>query len=119
MAKFIICDECDDVVLLVNEITRTCGCGKCAGKYLKDNITAVVTKDAIVFGIDNVTFRDALIRASDHKDLTYRRDFFFTGWVPNHPGEIIRVNEVEDVKDYPYDEYQDLPDGDCTNPTTD
>lgn len=119
MAKFIRCLDCKDIFMAINKKVRVCECGKHAAKYLSDNITAVVTKYAIVFGIDNVGFNDAETRAIVYKKVDYRRDFFFTGWIPNHPGEVIWVDTVEDVNEYPYEETQALPEGLSTNPSTD
>jgi hypothetical protein len=116
--KFVYCTKCNDIFVAINKIARTCLCGKHSAKYLNDNITAVATKGCVIFGLDNVTLKDAVIRADAHKQHDYRRDFFFTGWVPNHAGEVVFVDSVSDVKEYPYDEPQALPEGLCTNPDT-
>jgi hypothetical protein len=34
----------------------------------------------------------------------YRMDFYFTGWVCTHPGEIIFVPTLDDVYNYAYDQ---------------
>lgn len=39
--KLLNCCHCNDIVALSTE-TRTCKCGKCHGRYLADNLTAVV-----------------------------------------------------------------------------
>jgi hypothetical protein len=117
MGKFIHCEECKDNFMLINKITRHCLCGKCAGKYLKDNVTAVVNKGSSVFGIDNNSFNHA-VQLSEHfkKEVDFRLDSFFTGWFPNFPGEIIWVDDIQDVIDYDYEtEITTI----STNPSTD
>ncbi len=95
--KLINCPVCNDVVCLSPNRTRECECGHVAGKYLEDRVTAVISKDAIVFGIDNNGFAIAKHMAEKAKDIEYRVDYFITGWIPNHPGEIRIVQTVEDV----------------------
>jgi hypothetical protein len=82
-----------------------CPCEKCVGKYLNDNLTAVVTKDCIVVGIDNNSFRDSVSRYLKHNpegDEPYdkRLDFFFVGWIPTIPGEVIVVGTEKEVKEF-------------------
>lgn len=97
--KLLFCEECRDTVAMTHDnITRSCKCGKVAGKYLKDKLTAVVTKDSVVFGIDNNSFLNALhtvkkVLGEDMPqfDNDKRYDFFFTGWIPTKPGEVIVV----------------------------
>ena len=101
--KLIACEECKDTMQLVNSYTRTCWCGAVGGKYLDDSITAVVNKDAIVFGIDNYGFAVAKEMAMRNKNLPYRYDYFFSGWIPTKPGEVIVVETVEEVLEYPYE----------------
>lgn len=104
--KLLYCEECYDVVSMTHDnITRSCKCGKVAGKYLKDKITAVVTEGSIVFGIDNNGFRNALYTVKkvltediDHFPKDRRFDFFFTGWIPTKPGEVIFVKNKAHVK---------------------
>ncbi len=100
--KLITCPKCNDLMVLVNDYTRTCFCGHVGGKYLDDNVTAVVNKDALVVGIDNNGFSIAKQMANHHKKSPYRVDYFFTGWIPTKPGEIIVVETVEDVLAYDY-----------------
>ena len=90
------------MVMLVNEHTRKCFCGEVAGKYLDDDVTAVVSSNAIVVGIDNFGFN--LAKELSIKGMKYsnRVDYFFTGWVPNHPGEVIVVDTVDEVVEYNY-----------------
>ena len=95
--KLINCPKCNDVVCLAPQVTRMCLCEHIAGKYLEDNVTAVVSKDAIVFGIDNNGIAIAKHFAENAKKVDYRVDYFFTGWIPNHPGEVQVVETVEDV----------------------
>jgi len=118
--KLIRCPECKDVFLAIGKKTRKCECGKHAAKYLGDKLTTVMTDGAMVFGIDNVTFDNAVkrteyfIERSDEFD--YRIDSFFVGWIPNFPGEIIRVETIEDVEEWPYEEEYSHK---STNPSTD
>ncbi len=100
--KLIACEECNDLVMLVNEHTRKCFCGEIAGKYLDDDITAVVSSNAIIVGIDNFGFK--LAKELSVADMKYsnRVDRFFTGWIPNHPGEVIEVETIDEVIEYNY-----------------
>ena len=104
--KLLWCPECKDVVSLILRETRVCKCGKTAGKYVSDCITAIITEGAVVFGIDNNTLSTALTRAEHFmKNPEYqstRIDFFFTGWVPTKPGEVIVVKSPIHVKAYDY-----------------
>lgn len=121
--KLLFCRECRDVVSITHDnITRSCKCGKVAGKYLKDKITAVVTKEAVVFGLDNNSFLNALttvdrILTTDMPqfDKNMRYDFFFTGWIPTLPGEVMVVKNIAYVKATDY--YQEKG-WTSTNPTT-
>ena len=117
--KLISCPDCKDLVVLAPKYTRTCFCGKIAGKYLKDNLTAVINKDALVVGIDNNGFGIAQDHARYYKTLKDRIDFFFTGWIPNLPGEVIVVESVEMVLgyDYYYDVPEEITQGSGTRPT--
>ena len=104
--KLLFCPHCRDTVSMTHDnFTRTCKCGKVAGKYLKDKITAVVTKDAVVFGVDNNSFLNALMTVGKvlHNDIQgfeegKRYDFFFTGWIPTVPGEVIVVKNTAYVR---------------------
>ena len=102
--KLVSCKKCKDLVMLVSEEIRFCMCGDIAGRYLDDRITAVVTKNAIVVGIDNNGFNIAKNYALCEKiqNCKYRVDYFFTGWIPNFPGEVIEVETVDDVINYDY-----------------
>jgi len=102
--KLIYCVKCGTLTSLVLEKVRYCKCRKCAGKYLKDGVTSVTNEFPILVGIDNNTLHVAAYRYAEflkHKD---RVDFFFTGWIPNKPGESIEVPTTKDVKEYPYEE---------------
>jgi hypothetical protein len=100
--KLIACQKCKDLISLVNEHTRQCFCGEIAGKYLDDNITAVVSSNAIVVGIDNYGFNLAKELSIKGRSSANRIDYFFTGWIPNHPGEVIEVETVDEVIEYDY-----------------
>jgi hypothetical protein len=104
----------------IPRIVRTCLCGKHAAKYLKDNITTVVTEGSIVFGIDNVSFFNAMKRTdmfqNHEKYKDQRIDSFFCGWIPSVPGEVIFVKSPIHVKAY---DYWSSYNHDSTNPTTD
>jgi hypothetical protein len=96
--KLLFCEDCRDAVSMTHDnITRSCKCGKVAGKYLKDKLTAVVTEHAVVFGIDNNSFSNAVatvdkvLNGVEGFDADKRYDFFFTGWIPTIPGEVIIV----------------------------
>ena len=106
--KLIYCPKCDDFFNLPNKLgkTKSCRCRKNAGKYLSDGMVAVITKDCIVAGIDNNTMQTAVFRYKDalekHPEWP-RVDFFFTGWIPTKPGEVIRVKTVKEVKEYEFE----------------
>ena len=113
--KLFYCPECHQLVDIIRRGTgvHKCHCGKNAGKYLDDNLTGVFTHGAIVVGIDNNTWLPAVQRFKQHnpfgtdpwkQDGQYVRiDFFFTGWIPTIPGEIITVDTVKEVKKFPVD----------------
>jgi hypothetical protein len=101
--KGIYCPGCHDVFILVQQNTRYCRCLLVAGRYLSDNVTAVVSKESMVFGIDNNTFNTAVLRVEDWLEEypeSDRMDFYFTGWIPTKPGEVIYVDTVGDVPIY-------------------
>lgn len=108
--KLLRCSKCNDsIVIGVLNVTRKCACGETAGKYLKDNVTAVVSKGSIVYGIDNNSLTNAIhnFTAFPKKYPRYakeRFDFFFVGWVPTVPGEIIWVDSVHEVEIEEYDQ---------------
>jgi hypothetical protein len=60
------------------------------------------TKDSIIVGIDNNTWNDVRKRYNQFRNYPSRLDFFFTGWIPTIPGEVIRVDTVQDVRKYPF-----------------
>ena len=106
--KLILCKKCISIVSVLSEgIVSKCNCGEHACKDLSDSITAVVTKGAVVIGIDNNTFNSAIQRYNWVKEKTPehdgRVDFYFTGWIPTKPGEVIFVDTVKDVVDYKYE----------------
>ncbi len=122
--KLIYCPECHDVFLAISKMTRTCLCGKHAAKYLIDNITAVMTEGALVFGIDNVTFGNARARNEhfqESEDLKNTRiDSFFTGWIPTIPGEVVTVPTAKDVFNYDFKvKFIPVATPDIGNPATD
>lgn len=57
--KLLLCLACEDIVRLFSEF-RTCRCGKTGGRYTND-VNADVWGPCIPVGIDNRTFRDAII----------------------------------------------------------
>jgi len=100
--KLIVCVSCKDMVMLTASGIRTCACGMTAGRYLEDNITAVVTKGAVLVGIDNNSYKQALVNALSEQCQKWdqRVDFYFTGWVPNHPGEVVYKKTLKAVEKY-------------------
>jgi hypothetical protein len=118
--KLIYCPDCHDMFVAITEKTRMCACRTHAAKYLKDRITTVVTDGAVVVGIDNVSFSNALHRTyafqGSEKWKGTRIDSFFNGWIPTEPGEVIFVKKPNHVIRYKFDcEYNHT----STNPTTD
>lgn len=108
--KMIYCPKCKYLFEIRHSPAYICLCkeNQCCGKYLNDNLTAVVTENAVVVGIDNNSFRDATTRYKQHnpkgeEPWDTRIDFFFTGWIPTIPGEIVRVETVDDVAKFPSD----------------
>jgi hypothetical protein len=103
--KLIYCRECRQMVSLLVKVTSTCRCKECAGKYLSDNVTAVVTSKSIVVGIDNMGFYHHALGNYDTMRERYpngRVDLFFSGWVPNWPGEVIIVDTAKEVVKYKF-----------------
>lgn len=115
--KLIYCPHCSQILSLVagekykrgprkgqrRERITYCSCRKCAGKWLSDSIMAVFSKDVIVVGIDNNTWNIAVKRYDYCKTLESRIDFFFTGWIPSKPGEVIIVDTIDEVIKYPFE----------------
>ncbi len=106
--KLIYCIECLTLIEMKSKYVVYCPCEKCVGKYLNDNLTAVVTKNCVVVGIDNNSFRDAVLRYRKHypegdEPYNKRLDFFFVGWIPTIPGEVIVVECEESVKQFDAD----------------
>lgn len=102
--KLLYCEKCGDLVQLRCQLPRTCHCTKYVGKYLSDRLTAVVNEGSILVGIDNNTFQTAVDRTLHYREeLDYRVDFFFCGWLPTEPGEVIFVPTFEEVLEYPYE----------------
>ena len=58
--KLIFCKHCWDVVKLHSEV-RFCRCEKCWGKYEKDGLNAIISKEAIPVGINNFDFAQAVL----------------------------------------------------------
>ena len=102
--KFIFCDECKDIVHMYPKEIKECVCGKYCGKYLDDFITIVVNGKPLIVGIDNNSFKTAIDRA-EYTRCNYENYvvYYFTGWVPSKPGEIIFVDNKEDVINFPND----------------
>lgn len=104
--KLLFCPECrETVVMATGNVVNHCKCKKTAGKYLKDGVTAVITEEAVVFGIDNNSFLNAMLTVKKvlnndipHFDKEKRYDFFFTGWIPTKPGEVIIVKNLTYVR---------------------
>lgn len=59
--KLILCPYCDDVVRLIPGAVRWCSCGECGGKYLEDELHAVITQGAVPIGFDNRDLAPAAI----------------------------------------------------------
>ena len=106
--KLILCKKCHDFFSLSNKLGKTkyCRCRKSAGKYLSDGVVAVVTDNCVIAGIDNNTFQSAVWRQKEtlenHSEWP-RVDYFFTGWIPTKPGEVVKVMTVKEVKEYPFE----------------
>ena len=97
----IYCDNCNYLFSLKKTINY-CRCKrkKCAGKYLDDSLTAVVTKNSTLIGVDNNTFHDSVRKCYRWNESRpeQRMDFFFTGWTCTKPGETIMVDTAWRVK---------------------
>lgn len=101
--KLIFCPSCKDIVRL-EYIVKHCSCRLCAGKYLKDHITAVVNNRSLVFGIDNNSFNAAINNMIAGRQLYPSRvDFFFVGWFPTIPGEVIVIDNIDEIEYYTAD----------------
>lgn len=58
--KLLLCKNCQDVIRLVQEETRTCRCGKVSGKYLDDLNAVYSGKEAVPLGFANSSLVEAL-----------------------------------------------------------
>jgi len=108
--KLVYCPKCNYLFELRHKHVFHCLCeeNQNGGKYLNDGLVAIVTEDAVVVGIDNNSFRDCTTRYKQHnpkgeEPWDTRIDFFFTGWIPTIPGEIVRVDTIEEVVKFPCD----------------
>ncbi len=75
--KFVVCNKCMDWVKLCRK-ERTCVCGKSGGKYLKDDLNAVIWGPSFAVGVDNHQFTRA---AKSRMDVLRR--FYLRGewWI--------------------------------------
>lgn len=97
--KLLYCSTCGDMIVLNYQI-KLCNCGASAGIYL-DKIGAAVTSTGIVVGIDNNSFFNAVktyTYAKENYPDKGRMDFFFCGWIPTLPGEVVVVETIQDIK---------------------
>ena len=108
--KLFYCPTCRQLVdiMRADGEVRYCFCGSHCGKYLADNMTGVFTYGAIIVGIDNNTWLPAVQRYKKHnpngeEPFPSRIDFFFTGWIPTEPGEVVFVDWPDEVHDFPMD----------------
>jgi len=96
--KGFICDVCGDhVIISSRKFPKMCSCKKYLAKYLADGITLAINGHPVIFGIDNNTFAVAERNYLHTRDWKDRVDFFFTGWIPNKPGEILFVKSKRQV----------------------
>lgn len=107
--KLLYCVNCGDIIVPHQSKMKVCDCGETAGKYLEDKVTTVITKNCLVFGIDNNTWMTARQRAVHYRGYEKRLDFYFSGWFPNKPGEIIEVETVGEVEAFPIDHETENP----------
>ena len=59
--KLLFCPRCRDVKKLRTLVLRRCQCGATAGFYKGGGLRAVVSEDAVVIGIDNMSLVHALL----------------------------------------------------------
>ncbi len=119
--KLIRCKECHDIYVPDEFKMKKCRCKKSAAKYLDDNLTTISTSNTYVFGIDNQSFGNADVQVKhwckEHPD-TQRRDFYFVGWFPSKPDEVIWVDTIKEVKNFPMDHVPENFNPNGTRPTT-
>lgn len=96
--KLMCCVKCRSLVSLGNDKLTYCECGECVGGYHTNGITGIVNRLAVVVGIDNNSFINAMNAFVEKLDYPTRLDFFFCGWIPTKPGEVIVLDSVEEVK---------------------
>lgn len=108
--KLFYCPECRQLVdiMRADGEVRYCYCESHCGKYLSDNMTAVFTEGAIIVGIDNGTWIPAVekfkrFNPNGESPYPVRIDFFFCGWIPTIPGEVIFVDFPNEVHEFPMD----------------
>ena len=71
--KLIFCGKCHDMVKLIDE-KRYCKCKSVWGYYV-DDLNAVISNDAIPFGIDNNSFAYSYQSLNKFKDLSFKAFF--------------------------------------------
>lgn len=59
--KLFFCTVCDDVQKLQYQ-ERRCLCGRAAGRYAADGLSAEISGSAVPLGFENRSFREALMR---------------------------------------------------------
>lgn len=80
--RLFFCSVCDDVQKLQYQ-ERRCLCGRAAGKYAADGLSAEVSGSAISLGIENQSFREAIMKHLRDGRSSRFDAFVISGQPPN------------------------------------
>jgi hypothetical protein len=76
--KLIRCNNCEDVVRLIERDWRSCDCGESGGQYNQDMISATVGGDCEVIGLRNDFFKEKPFskkRGEDGKNIIIQGEY--------------------------------------------
>ena len=71
--KLLYCLDCQDVLKIINEVSRTCICGASSGVLADDELTATVTGPCQVLGLGSGSVREAALTQTKLGDAGLRK----------------------------------------------
>ena len=71
--KLLYCLDCQDVLKIINEMSRTCRCGASTGVLDDDELTATVTGPCQVLGLGSRSVRQAALTQTQEGDTGLRK----------------------------------------------
>jgi hypothetical protein len=80
--KLLLCPFCNNIINLTKD-KKYCPCGECYGVYLSDGDHALVSEYAVIFGIDNNSYTNALSQYYDCHLQKKNIYSYFVGWFPS------------------------------------